>query len=173
MAVWVGNQRRLRAQAIQFLLDAYGDIATRDGKGMPHAQAVADILRDSGADDATQIAGLLHDVVEDTPRTVEDVRAAFGDEVAAIVDAVTEDDSIDRYAARKRLLRSRIAAAGGPAVEISLADKIASLRYSLLTGTKIRKRKLAHYRASLDIALAAGVGGDLSSELAGLLAGFS
>jgi (p)ppGpp synthase/HD superfamily hydrolase len=39
---------------------------------------------------------LLHDVVEDTPRSVEDVRATFGDSMATMVDALTEDEAIGR-----------------------------------------------------------------------------
>ena len=58
-----------RAQAIAFLIDAYEGVRTAPGKGLPHAQAVADILRDAGYDQRVQVVGLLHDVVEDTPRT--------------------------------------------------------------------------------------------------------
>jgi hypothetical protein len=39
-----------RAQAIAFLIDAYEGVRTAPGKGLPHAQAVADILRDAGHD---------------------------------------------------------------------------------------------------------------------------
>ena len=49
-----------------------------------------------------QVVGLLHDVVEDTPRSVQDVRDSFGETIAAMVEALTEDDSIHSYAERKR-----------------------------------------------------------------------
>jgi (p)ppGpp synthase/HD superfamily hydrolase len=39
---------------------------------------VADILRDAGYDERVQVVGLLHDVVEDTPRSIQDVRDGFG-----------------------------------------------------------------------------------------------
>ena len=56
-----------RAQAIAFLIDADGEgVRTTAGKGLPHAQAVADTLRDAGYDQRVQVVGLLHDVVEDT-----------------------------------------------------------------------------------------------------------
>jgi (p)ppGpp synthase/HD superfamily hydrolase len=145
-----------RARAIQFVIDAYDGVPTRPGKGLPHAQAVADVLRSAGSDDRTQIAALLHDVVEDTPRTVDDVRAAFGDDIARMVDALTEDASVKRYAQRKRLLRSRIVAAGAAVLDISLADKIATLRHALVTGTGVSRRKVAHYRATLQLGLAGG-----------------
>ena len=59
-----------------------------------HPVAVATILADLGMDLATLQAALLHDVVEDTHLTVEDVRAEFGDEVAGLVDGVTKLDKI-------------------------------------------------------------------------------
>ena len=55
-----------------------------------HPVRVAEILASLEMDPATITAALLHDVVEDTPRTLEDVRAEFGDEVADLVDGVTK-----------------------------------------------------------------------------------
>lgn len=59
-----------------------------------HPMAVAEILADLGMDEETIIAGLLHDVVEDTPYTNEDLRRDFGDEVELLVDGVTKLGSI-------------------------------------------------------------------------------
>lgn len=158
-----------RADVIWFLLGAYDGIATRPGKGIPHAQAVADILRDSGGDEITQLVGLLHDVAEDTPLSVDDVRVAFGDDVGDMVAALSEDTGIEHYVPRKRLLRSRIAVAGSPVVDVALADKIASLRHSLVTETPLTKRKLGHYRATLRLARAAGAAPSLCDQLEELL----
>jgi (p)ppGpp synthase/HD superfamily hydrolase len=145
-----------RAHAIQFVIEAYDGVSTRPGKGLPHAQAVADILRNADCGDFVQVVALLHDVVEDTPCTVDDVRAEFGDEIAGMVDALTEDGAVEHYQQRKRLLRSRIVAAGSTALDISLADKIATLRHALVTGSEVSRRKLTHYRATLQLGLAAG-----------------
>jgi len=161
-----------RAEAIEFLLDAYRGVATQPGKGLPHAQAVADILRESGCDEQTELVGLLHDVVEDTGRTVDDVRLVFADEVADMVAALTEDTTIAHHSPRKRRLRGTIAAAGSPAVDVALADKIATLQYAQLTDTPVTRLKLAHYRATLQLALAAGVAVPLCRRLESLLAGF-
>lgn len=162
-----------RAQAITFLIDAYDGVRRPPGKGPSHAQAVADVLRESGYDEDTQILGLLHDVVEDTRVSDGDVRAAFGAEIGDMVAALTEDDTIDHYLPRKRALRCRIAAAGAPVVDVSLADKIASLRCALVTGSPISKRKLAHYGATLQLALSAGEAPRLSVQLEELLARFA
>jgi HD domain-containing protein len=159
-----------RAEAIRFLLDAYAHAAVRPGKGLPHAQTVADVLRDAGSDDVTQLAGLLHDVVEDTARTNDDVRAAFGERVADIVAALTEDEAIERYGPRKRALRLQIAASDRAVLEIALADKIATLRHAVVTNTKVAKRKVAHYGAVLELGRADGGSAALCEELDQLLA---
>jgi GTP pyrophosphokinase len=59
-----------------------------------HPIAVATILAELGLDDMTLAAALLHDVVEDTPVTLEDVRRDLGDEIAGIVDGVTKLDRL-------------------------------------------------------------------------------
>ena len=165
--------RDLRAEAIRFLIDGYDGVTVRIGKGLPHAQAVADVLRQSGSDERTQLVGLLHDVVEDTPRTVDDVRHDFGEAIATMVGALTEDATIRRYAQRKRALRSKIAAAGSPVVDVAIADKIATLRHARLTGIPVTDRKLRHYRATLQLALAAGLATALCSQLERLLGEFA
>jgi (p)ppGpp synthase/HD superfamily hydrolase len=158
-----------RAQAIAFLIDAYEGVRTAPGKGLPHAQAVADILRDAGYDERAQVVALLHDVVEDTPRSLQDVRDEFGETIAAMVQALTEDDSIRSYAQRKRELRAQVIGAGTTVMNIALADKIASLQHARITATRVRRRKLAHYDATLQLAVAAGADEALSRRVAELL----
>ena len=55
-----------------------------------HPLAVAGILASLGMDEATVITGILHDTVEDTSVTLDDVRQNFGDDVATLVDGVTK-----------------------------------------------------------------------------------
>ncbi len=61
---------------------------------LSHPLAVAGALADLKMDTATLAAGLLHDVVEDTHATLDEVRAHFGDEVALLVDGVTKISQI-------------------------------------------------------------------------------
>src|SRR6187549_1734142 len=55
-----------------------------------HPLEVADILADLRLDTVALAAGLLHDIVEDTPNTIERVRELFGEQVAHVVEGVTK-----------------------------------------------------------------------------------
>ena len=72
-------------------------------------------------------AALLHDVVEDSELEVADVRAACGERVAEIVDALTDDEAIESYEERKREHRGRVEAAGPDALAIYASDKLTNV----------------------------------------------
>ena len=57
---------------------------------MSHPHAVADILADLGLDDATIAVGLLHDTIEDTDATKDEIVAMFGEEIGELVEALTK-----------------------------------------------------------------------------------
>jgi RelA/SpoT family (p)ppGpp synthetase len=83
-------------RAYVFSMVAHGDQTRKSGDPyFVHPLAVADILADLKADPATVVTALLHDVVEDTDVTVEDISARFGDEVARLVDGVTKLSKIE------------------------------------------------------------------------------
>jgi (p)ppGpp synthase/HD superfamily hydrolase len=106
-----------------------GQIRNGSG-GMPyiqHPQAVATLLAEHGFADEVLAAALLHDVVEDSETTVEDLRSSFGEPVADMVAALSDDESIDDYAARKEEHRARVAAADGAALAIYGADKLTNV----------------------------------------------
>jgi (p)ppGpp synthase/HD superfamily hydrolase len=170
VAAALTSSRAGRPEAIAFLIEAYDGVGVRPGKGLPHAQGVADVLGQAGYDEGAQILALLHDVVEDTPRTIEDIRTLFGDAMAEMVGALTEDPSTTGYAQRKRDLRARTLAAGSPVVDVAVADKIASLRHALVTCTKVSDRKLRHYTVMLQLALSADLALGLCKQLDGLIA---
>jgi (p)ppGpp synthase/HD superfamily hydrolase len=164
------SPRAGRPEAIAFLIEAYDGVGVRPGKGLPHAQGVADVLGEAGYDERAQVLALLHDVVEDTPRTIDDVRDLFGAPMAEMVGALTEDPSMKHYAQRKRDLRSRSLAAGSPVVDVAVADKIASLRHALVTHSSVSERKLRHYVVMLQLALSAGLAPALCKQLDELIA---
>src|SRR3954452_15637335 len=55
-----------------------------------HPLEVADLLADMRLDVVAVAAGLLHDIVEDTPNTIDKVRELFGEQVAHVVEGVTK-----------------------------------------------------------------------------------
>jgi GTP pyrophosphokinase len=60
-----------------------------------HPCSVAEILIDLGMDTPSVAAAFLHDVIEDTPASSEDIRKMFGDEILTLVDGVTKLDKIN------------------------------------------------------------------------------
>jgi GTP pyrophosphokinase len=65
-----------------------------------HPLEVAGLLAQLKLDEATIVAGLLHDTVEDTLATIEEIKELFGDEVALIVDGVTK---LSKFSASEKL----------------------------------------------------------------------
>jgi len=124
--------------AIQKLLRASSFAAVRHaeqkrkGTGLPyiiHPIGVADILaNEAGVDDVTVLqAALLHDVVEDTGTSIEEVHELFGIDVATIVAEVTDDKTLGK-AERKRQQIAHAASASHGAKLVKLADKLYNLR---------------------------------------------
>ncbi|TGA99513.1 bifunctional (p)ppGpp synthetase/guanosine-3',5'-bis(diphosphate) 3'-pyrophosphohydrolase [Sporolactobacillus shoreae] len=78
-------------QAYEFARKAHEGQMRKSGEPyINHPVEVAGILVDLKMDVTTIISGFLHDVVEDTPITLEDIRKEFGDNVAILVDGVTK-----------------------------------------------------------------------------------
>ncbi|MFI0350526.1 RelA/SpoT family protein [Actinomadura sp. 9N407] len=96
-----------------------------------HPLAVALILAGMGMDTTTLVAALLHDTVEDTPYTLGEVRADFGEQVAVLVDGVTKLDG-ERWGERAEAetLRKIVLAAAADlrVLVIKLADRLHNLR---------------------------------------------
>lgn len=81
--------------AIMFATKAHTG-QTRKGNNIPyiyHPMEVLQILTEMGCDEDVKIAGVLHDTVEDTDTTIEDIKEAFGENVALLVGGHTEDKS--------------------------------------------------------------------------------
>ncbi|MBQ8077714.1 MAG: bifunctional (p)ppGpp synthetase/guanosine-3',5'-bis(diphosphate) 3'-pyrophosphohydrolase, partial [Eubacterium sp.] len=78
-------------KAYNIAREAHKDQRRRSGEPyIMHPVAVARILFEIGMDNECIIAALLHDVVEDTSISIDDIRREFGDEVALLVDGVTK-----------------------------------------------------------------------------------
>jgi len=109
--------------------DHAGQVRNGSG-GMPyveHPMTVAARLEEHGFRDEVLAAALLHDVIEDSDATLDGLREKFGEEVAGLVGALTDDESIDSYRERKAEHRERVAAAAGDALAIYGADKLTNV----------------------------------------------
>jgi len=83
--------RELIEKAYRFSWNAHKNQMRKSGEPfMAHPIAVSIILAEQQLDSVTIAAGLLHDVLEDTPCTAESLRDAFGEEIALLVDGVTK-----------------------------------------------------------------------------------
>jgi GTP diphosphokinase / guanosine-3',5'-bis(diphosphate) 3'-diphosphatase len=96
-----------------------------------HPLAVTTILADIGMTEPTLVAALLHDTVEDTSYTLEELRSDFGDEVARLVDGVTKLDKVQYgETAQAETIRKMIVAMARDirVLVIKLADRLHNMR---------------------------------------------
>jgi (p)ppGpp synthase/HD superfamily hydrolase len=154
---------------------------SRRGVGTPyfeHVAAVALVLDRAGFDEDIVIAGLLHDIVEDTAETLSDVASRFGPAVAEIVGHCSEQkfDAQGRkppWIERKRDHLAALAAAPAAAKAVILADKLhnlISIKLDLDEGRDIwsefhaePRQVLSYYHAAIE---ACGHGDPRIQELA-------
>jgi hypothetical protein len=126
-----------------------------------HPLEVASLLHNTGHAEPVVAAGLLHDTLEDTDAEPADISTRFGDDVARLVRAMTEDPDIEPYEARKAALREQVARSGPDATDVFAADKVAKVRELraqlgrdpglLEADDDGARRRLAHYEQSLDM----------------------
>ena len=119
-------------RALAFAAHKHRDQRRKDAEASPyinHPIALAEVLAgEGGVSDAEVLAAaLLHDTIEDTATTAEELRAEFGARIAAMVEEVTDDQSLPK-ADRKRLQIEHAAALSPGAKLVKLADKICNLR---------------------------------------------
>lgn len=115
-------------RAFEFAAVAHKEQTRKESAGVPyfsHPAAVALILSRGGFSEEVIIAGLLHDVVEDTSYTAEDVKELFGERVKELVLGVTEDQSLP-WAERKSAYIENIKKADAETKAISAADMLAN-----------------------------------------------
>src|SRR5215207_6777734 len=118
----VRTHRRIHRRGDGKLLRHSYDVAERMHEGqmrksgepyITHPLAVAQIVAELGMDTTTIVAALLHDTVEDTEYTMDQLRADFGGEVAQLVDGVTKFEKVFYGAdAEVETIRKMIKAAG-------------------------------------------------------------
>ncbi len=117
-------------RALAFATLAHGDQKRKYTGEMyiVHPIEVMEIVKTVPHDDSMLAAALLHDVVEDTDVTLDEVRSAFGDDVAALVDDLTDVSKPEdgNRKTRKAMDREHSAQASARAQTVKLADLISN-----------------------------------------------
>ncbi|HWM42565.1 MAG TPA: HD domain-containing protein [Burkholderiales bacterium] len=126
------SELALLLEALAFAAHKHRDQRRKDAEASPyinHPIALADVLVNEGGVSDVEVlcAALLHDTVEDTATTPEELASAFGSRVARIVAEVTDDNALPK-AERKRLQVERAGGLSPEAKLVKLADKICNLR---------------------------------------------
>lgn len=151
---YTGEDRELLIRAYHYAEQAHSGQKRASGEAyFIHPCAVAQILIELGLDSATVAAAFLHDVIEDTPVTEEDIRRDFGEEVLLLVSGVTKLDKIvfkSREEEEAENFRKIFVAMAKDirVIIIKLADRLHNMR-SLNFLSKERQIKMA--QETLDI----------------------
>lgn len=125
------SETTLILRAAAFAARQHRDQRRKDAEASPyinHPLELARVLAEVGGvtDAATLCAALLHDTIEDTATTAEELVREFGAEVAAIVAEVTDDKALPK-SERKRLQVEYAGTISDKAKRVKLADKICNL----------------------------------------------
>lgn len=92
-----------------------------------HPMEVLQILAENDCSIDVQIAGVLHDTVEDTDATIEDIELLFGAEIAELVRSDTEDKSLP-WLKRKEIAIEKLRSHGLGARQLLCADKLSNIK---------------------------------------------
>ncbi len=122
----------LLLKAVRFSADKHRFQRRKDADATPyinHPIEVAELLADVGrvADLQVLLAAVLHDTVEDTNTTFEELEGIFGPEVRRLVEEVTDDKKLPKLD-RKRLQITHAPRLSARAKQIKIADKICNVR---------------------------------------------
>jgi len=132
-------------RAYVFAAQAHVNQTRRSGEPyLEHPLAVADILASLKLDEASIVTGLLHDTVEDTPVTLEDIREHFSDNIAILVDGITKIAKIHFHSSEQKQaenFRKMILATAKDlrVLLVKLADRLHNMRTLIFLPEKKRQ----------------------------------
>jgi len=124
------DPQALLLEAVAFAAEKHRHQRRKDAEASPyinHPIALASLLKREGVGDiAVLCAALLHDTIEDTNTTADELRVLFGEVVTSVVLEVTDDKTLDK-AERKRLQVRHAHTLSDRAKLVKLADKICNV----------------------------------------------
>ena len=131
------NKQNKVFEAIRFAAIAH-EGHYRKGSNIPYIAHLTNVMKTlclAGCDDDTIIAGILHDTVEDTSVTIEEIRETFGENVAKYVAGATEESKLNKngdeapWRERKELSINAVKTSDClPKLMVSCADKLDNVR---------------------------------------------
>ncbi len=148
------TDRELLERAFAFASEAHDGQQRRSGEDfVHHPLGVARILTELHADDPTLAAALIHDVVEDTETSIDEVRSEFGDEIAQLVEGVTKLTRIhfqSREHAQAENYRKMVLAMAQDerVILIKLADRLHNMRTIEYLG---KQKQMQKARETLEV----------------------
>jgi guanosine-3',5'-bis(diphosphate) 3'-pyrophosphohydrolase len=146
------DPQALLLEAVAFAAEKHRHQRRKDAEASPyinHPIALASLLKREGIDDvAVLCAALLHDTIEDTTTTPDELRVAFGELITSVVLEVTDDKSLEK-AERKRQQVQHANTLSERARLVKLADKICNV-YDIVaappaTWSLERKQQYLHW----------------------------
>ncbi|MGM9568117.1 MAG: RelA/SpoT family protein [Clostridia bacterium] len=151
-------------EAYLFAKDAHEGQKRHSGEPyITHPLAVAEILTEVEADDKTIIAGLIHDVVEDTEHTIEEVEERFGHDVAVLTEGVTKLGKVKgRTKSEQKMenIRKMILAMATDirVIIVKLADRLHNMRTLQFHSSEVKRKEIAQETLDLYTPLANRLG---------------
>jgi len=151
-------------KAYVFAMQAHG--AQKRASGDPffsHPLEVAGILTDLKLDTSTIATALLHDTVEDTTATLDEIKNGFGDEIAALVDGVTKLSAIELFSERTKQaenFRKLMLAMSNDirVLLVKLADRLHNMRTLAHLKDSEKRRRIAQETIDIYAPLAGRIG---------------
>ena len=163
-------------EAIKFAVDAHSG-QFRKGTEIPyiiHPLGVAKILIENGCSEEVVITGILHDTVEDTTVTLDDIKKHFGERIVKFVEALSELNKEESWESRKKHTINNLKTAPMEVLLVTCADKLDNLeaiqedynRYGETVWSRFNrpKSKQAWYYQSIAEILVSRIQDDLSKS---------
>lgn len=135
----------MREKARQFAIKAHGEQKYGDFPYSVHLDAVAKIASKYG--ETAEAVAFLHDVVEDTDVTVDDIVREFGESVAEYVDILTDEPGKNRKERKRKTFQkmSQVSGDAEIALLVKASDRLANIKASI-TGSTGSKSLLRMYK---------------------------
>jgi (p)ppGpp synthase/HD superfamily hydrolase len=138
-------------EAIRFATAAHSTQTRKGKKDVPyitHPLAVGVLLANAGAKEDVVVAGILHDTIEDTDVTFENIEEIFGKDVARMVNDVTEQERSLPWAERKKAALEHVPHMSHDSIMVKSADLLHNMTDQIIDYELDGDEMFVHFNAS-------------------------